>query len=83
MLKLTRGKESLEIIKTMTVNSTKPTLFELVYPSDEESPNDPPSSPLAMDDESYDNDDDYKYEMDDNAGSSLDNSDVELESEEH
>ena len=61
----------------------KPTLFELVYPSDEESPNDPPSSPLAMDDESYDNDDDYKYEMDDNAGSSLDNSDVELESEEH
>ena len=61
----------------------KPTLFELVYPSDEEFPNDPPFSPLTMDDESYDNDDDYKYEMSDNAGSSPDNSDIELESEEH
>ena len=61
----------------------KPTLFELVYPSDEESPNDPPLSPLAMGDESYDNDDDYKNEMSDNAGSSPDNSDVELESDEH
>ena len=30
-----------------------------------------------MDDESYDNDDDYKYEMGNNVGSSPDNSDVE------
>ena len=59
----------------------KLTLFEQVYPSDEESPNAPPLSPLAV----YDNDDDeeYKCEMTDNAGSSSDDTDYELDSEEN
>ena len=59
----------------------KLTLFEQVYPSDEESPNAPPFSPLAV----YDNDDDeeYKCEMTDNAGSSSDDTDYELDSEEN
>ena len=59
----------------------KLTLFEQVYPSDEESPNAPPLSPLDV----YDNDDDeeYKCEMTDNAGSSSDDTDYELDSEEN
>ncbi|KAJ7394542.1 hypothetical protein OS493_000357 [Desmophyllum pertusum] len=56
----------------------KPTVFEQVYPSDEEPSNDPPSSPLTLDDL---NDQEYVYEVSDNAGSSPDNSDAELESE--
>ena len=59
----------------------KLTLFEQVYRSDEESANAPPLSPLAV----YDNDDDeeYKCEMTDNAGSSSDDTDYELDSKEN
>ncbi|KAJ7374288.1 hypothetical protein OS493_007370 [Desmophyllum pertusum] len=56
----------------------KPTVFEEVYPSDEEPSNDPPSSPLTLVDL---NDQEYVYEISDNAASSPDNSDAELESE--
>ena len=62
----------------------KLTLFEQVYPSDEESPVDPPSSPLAVDDDDDDDDDEeYKCEMTDNVDSSSDDTDYELDSEEH
>ena len=56
------------------------TLFEQVYPSDEESATDP-SSPLAVDDDV--DDEEYKCEVMDNAGSSSDDTDYELDSEEH
>ena len=56
------------------------TLFEQVYPSDEESPNDPPLFPLAVD---HNDDEEYKCEMTDNAGSSSDDTDYELDSKEH
>ena len=56
-------------------------LFEPVYPSDEWSPNDPPFFPLAVNDD--DNDEEYKCEMTDNAVSSSDDTDYELDSEEH
>ena len=61
--------------------SKKLTLFEQVYPSDEESPNDPPFFPLAVNDD--DDDEEYKCEMTDNAGSSSDDTDYELDSEQH
>ena len=75
-----KKQESEQNINTDS-KTKKLTLFEQVYPSDEESPNDPPLSPLAV----YDNDDDeeYKCEMADNAGSSSDDTDYELDSEEH
>ena len=57
----------------------KLTLFEQVYPSDEESPNDPPLSPLVANDD--DDDEEYTSEMTDTrAGSSSDDTDYELDS---
>ena len=56
----------------------KLTLFEQVYPSDAESPNDPPLSPLAANDD--DDDEEYASEMTDSAGSSSDDTDYELDS---
>ena len=56
-------------------------LFEQVYPSDEESPNDQPLSPLAVDNDNHD--EGHKCEMTDNAGSSSDDADYELNTEEH
>jgi len=56
----------------------KLTLFEQVYPSDEESPNDPPLSPLAANDD--DDHEEYTSETTDSAGSSSDDTDYELDS---
>ena len=56
----------------------KLTLFEQVYPSDAESPNDPPLSPSAANDD--DDDEEYASEMTDSAGSSSDDTDYELDS---
>ena len=79
-IKLAKNKQdSQEKVNT----DSKPkalTLFEQVYPSDEESANDPPVSPLAVDD---DDDEEYKCEMTEDAGSSSDDTDYELDSEEH
>ena len=75
-----KKQESEENINTDS-KPKKLTLFEQVYPSDEESPNDPPSYPLAVDDD--DDDEEYKCEMTDNAGSSSNDTDYELDSEEH
>ena len=71
-----KKQESEQNINTDS-KTKKLTLFE----QDEESPNDPPLSPLAV----YDSDDDeeYKCEMTDNAGSSSDDTDYELDSEEN
>ena len=74
-----KKQESEENINTDS-KPKKLTLFEQVYPSGEESPNDPPLSPLAVNDD--DDDEEYKCEMTDNAGSSSDDTDYELDSEE-
>ena len=76
-----KEQESEENINTAN-KPKKPTLFEQVYPSDEESPNDPPLSPLVADDDDG-NDEEYKCEMTDNAGSSSNDTDDELDCEEH
>ena len=55
----------------------KVTLFEQVYPSDEESSNGPPLSPLAL----KDDDEEYKCDMTDDTGCYSDDNDVESESE--
>ena len=80
-----KKQESEENINTDS-KPKKLTLYEHVYPSDEESPNDPPCSPSAENDDDDDDDDDdeeYKCDMTDNAGSSSDDTDYELGSEEH
>ena len=79
-IKLAKKQDSEEKLNTDT-KPKKLTLFEQVYPSDEESENDPPVSPLAVDDD--DDDEEYKCEMSDKAGSSSDDTDYELDSEEH
>ncbi|KAK2549591.1 hypothetical protein P5673_029982 [Acropora cervicornis] len=76
-----KEQESEENINTAS-KPKKPTLFEQVYPSDEESPNDPPLSPLVVDDDDG-NDEEYKCEITDNAGSSSNDTDDELDCEEH
>ena len=79
VINLTKRNKNLKKIYINTDSTQKKlTLFQQVYPSDEESPNDPPFSPLAVD-----NDKEYKCEMTDNAGSSSDDTDYELDSEEH
>jgi len=74
-----KKQESEENINTDS-KPKKRTLFEQFYPSDEESPIDPPLSPLAVND---DDDEEYKCEMTDNVGSSSDDTDYELDSEGH
>ena len=76
-----KKQESEENINTDS-KPKKLTLYEQVYPSDEESPNDPPFSPSAVNDDD-DGDEEYKCDMTDNAGSSSDYTDYELHSEEH
>ena len=76
-----KKQESGENINTDS-KPKKLTLFEQVYPSDEESPNDPSLFPLDVNDDD-DDDEEYKCEMTDNAGSSSDDTDYELDSEEH
>jgi len=76
-----KKQESEENINTDS-KPKKRTLFEQFYPSDEESPIDPPLSPLVVNDDD-DDDEEYKCEMTDNVGSSSDDTDYELDSEGH
>ena len=77
------GKKKQESEENINTDSKrkKLTLYEQVYPSDEESPNDPPLSLSAVNDD--DDDEEYKCDMTDNAGSSSDDTDFEFDSEEH